>query len=65
MHEALDLDNVTLLVEEFGNSMYQGDQKPHVRMHLHTDDPLALAEKLHSAGAKTLNKCEKQFWGSM
>lgn len=63
-HEALDLDNVCLMAEEFGHSMYHGEPKPHVRLHLNMDDPVSVAEKLVKAGAKTLNKCEPQFWGS-
>lgn len=63
-HEALDVDNVTLLLEEFGNSMYHGDQVPHVRLHLTMDDPTDTAEKLKKAGAKTFNECELQFWGA-
>lgn len=58
-------DNVAMFVEDIGNTMYAGPEKPHVRLHMHLDDPLEKAEKLVKAGAKTLIKCEKQFWGSM
>lgn len=33
-HDALELDSVRLLAEELGHSMYQGEHKPHVRLHI-------------------------------
>lgn len=65
MHLALDIDGVSAYVEELGNNMDKSEvATPHVRLHVNTDDPMALAEKLLKAGAKEVNKCEEQFWGS-
>lgn len=65
-HLALDVDGVVVFAGELGNDMDTGDvAHPHVRLHMDSDDPVAMAEKLVKAGAKTMNKCEKQSWGSM
>ena len=66
LHLALDIDGVAAYVEELGNDMDTGAiGKPHVRLHLNSDDPLSTAQKLVAAGAKELTKCEKQFWGAL
>ncbi len=65
MHLALDIAGVAVYVEELGNNMDTGAiTKPHVRLHLNTDDPAAAAAKLLEHGAKELTKCEEQFWGA-
>ena len=65
LHLALDIGGVALYLEELGNNMDTGAiSKPHVRLHLNTDDPAGLVAKLLEHGAKELTKCEKQFWGA-
>ncbi|CAN0520980.1 unnamed protein product [Laminaria digitata] len=66
MHLALDIGGVAAYVEELGNDMdTSAIAKPHVQLHLNTDDPLSMSKKLVDAGAKELKKCEKQFWGAL
>lgn len=66
MHLAVDIDGITAYVEELGNNMDTGAVKtPHVRLHLNSDDPVGMGEKLVKGGAKELTKCEEQFWGAL
>ncbi|CAM9975713.1 unnamed protein product, partial [Laminaria digitata] len=66
LHLALDIGGVAAYVEELGNDMdTSAIAKPHVQLHLNTDDPLSMSKKLVAAGAKELKKCEKQFWGAL